>query len=65
MIQVETTLTLKRFDTFERLDEQVNQFIANHNVISVERFYHQCNYCDSDIGYSIIYETEERINNEN
>lgn len=62
MIQVETTLTLKRFDTYERLDEQVNQFIKNHNVISVERFQHKCNNCDGDIGYSIIYEIGEIAN---
>ena len=59
MIQVETTFTLQKFDTYERLDEIVNKFCRTHEIISVTPFNHKCDKCKGDIGYQIIYKTNE------
>lgn len=64
--RVETTFTLKRFDTFERLDDVVNKFCKKHDVIEVKPFTHKCKDCDGNIGYMIVYlEKHKRKYNEN
>lgn len=53
--RVETTFSLARFDTFERLDDIVNRFCAKHEVVKVEPFNHNCSKCEGDLGYMIVY----------
>ena len=56
MIQVESTFSLQRFDTYEKLDEVVNRFIRTHKTIEVKPFEHKCDKCEQDVGYLIVYE---------